>query len=416
MNIIKYNIFLAKKNILEKTIENIVDLKSSCKIWAIIIFTNGNAVKRSHIDVLESHWIKFFLKEQNGLDYIQKESLRIHDIISLWELSIRRAFELKQILGYLNIGDYRIFWNKELQRKKLNKSKEFTVKSYWISTFWELDALVNDLKFFPYVLKPSHGSWSVWVVVVHTLDQLQLEAKDFFESNLEVYKNKGYQTQSLIIEEFIDWKLFSIDYYITDKWKIYYSYPVLCELLKDLIQNDDYGLMFQTIQNFDCLFKDWLIDFLVDTINTIWIKNTFIHHEFKYDWWKFRTIEINGRIWWYREKLYYIAFGKNLLTLGHVSKSKYIPSWITTVVKFFPKYSNKKFLWYSGLNLLIQKYTKNVAYLSLKRKEWELIWKSIDWYYPFWYWIRKFDIDEDFEEFRSILIEYIKQWNFFLDD
>jgi hypothetical protein len=138
------------------------------------------------------------------------------------------------------------------------------------------------------------------------------------------------------------------------------------------------------------------------------VKNTFIHHEFKKTSKnKLKTIELNGRIWWFRPYLYNVSYSQNLFELIFKSDKKEFKTNCTAILI----YPNRKWILENFNEDLISKtrslksFHKDVFYSKLLWKE---VWLTSDWFWKVWViWL----INDNFQEFNSDY-DFIKK-NFF---
>ena len=224
------------------------------------------------------------------------------------EVLIPRVNLIKKDLGQQITQKPKLFRNKKIQRQLLRDAYEEITINYIKSKYEKLDIEKIEKKIgYPFILKPVAGVGSLGVFKIHSRNEYDEALKcEYFKDGMKI-----------LIEEFITWKLFSVDYFVDESGKIHMTKHV------DVLQGvhlwiDDF---FHYSSSISCIRKksfseEVLKKFVEKTIEATSIRNTFVHHEFKYtDKWEFKTIELNGRIGWYRLEMYQQSLDLNLLEL-----------------------------------------------------------------------------------------------------
>ena len=232
------------------------------------------------------------------------------------EHAIALVNEMKKYFNQTYTTNYLAFTNKDLQRKLLlNYDKSITVNFLETS----LDNLSTDIDFdFPAVVKPVSAAQSRWVKIVENKDELQNYVKDYKNILQRIWESAGYENEKFLIEEFIDGTAWSVDYFVDQNQNIYLAKPVFLEFGID-IWIDDFCNISRVIshETDKKLDLEKLEDFVEKNVKALGIKNTFVHHEFKFTTkWTFKTIELNGRIWGFRLDMYDKTYNLNLLDLA----------------------------------------------------------------------------------------------------
>jgi hypothetical protein len=266
----------------------------------------------------------------------------------------------------------------------------------------------NELKeefWVPFILKPKDWIGSSWVAKI----------KD--EDELEKYKKQSIN-QNILVEEFIDWEMYSIDYFVDEKQNIRLSGIVKVELWNKVWVNDFFNLsriIGEEVEQEINLKK--LSIFIKEAIIATWIKNTFIHHEFKLtSKWELKTIELNWRIWGYRLEMYEQWYLLNLLESPFNHKKT--PNKVVSNIAIFSIYPTKKWIFKTYNYNLLEKIKKLESFFNLRivpeKFEWKKVWLTKDWYWKVW-WIKlknkdknQFKKDCDFIEKNYINLLIIK--------
>ena len=275
-------------------------------------------------------WTKPSLEDINYGEIIQCSSenaleTKVNTLYSEYEVVYINTFSekliplinrLKKIHNEPITLQHDAFRDKSLQRKFLQDyNSELWIK-YISADPSEVDiSCIEEFLWYPFIVKPSSGIQSSGVAI--------LEARRDFERYLDSYQDfitsfqaRGFNNTSLVFEEYIDWDMYSIDYFVDKKWNISVSPPVEVKIGTDIWIDD--------FMNYVRSFRKKIIKkipleelqvFIISTIKALWIKNSYIHHEFKHtSKWKLKTIEVNGRIWWYRVEMIQEALNFNWLS------------------------------------------------------------------------------------------------------
>lgn len=267
----------------------------------------------------EYNYIKFL--SWNNLEQIIKAITQLeknHEIIfinTFTETLIDFTQELKSSLWYA-ISDFpQVFRSKALQRELLSKSHSYLAIKSLKKSSTELQQEKHNLKInYPFVIKPSSWQQSSWVSIIHNLDDLEIYIDAI--SQLEINNIKRWlKNEVYVLEEYLDGKMFSIDYFVTEDWGYRASPPVYVWIWKDIGINDFMNYVRSLDNHHLQIIDNDKLDFFINwTIYALWLKNTFVHHEFKLTSSnELKTIEVNWRIGWYRLEMIDEACDVNFL-------------------------------------------------------------------------------------------------------
>lgn len=257
----------------------------------------------------------WFSHESEIISYIQWLSWKIF-INTFEEQEIIFVNTIRKLLWQKITDNPEIFFNKYLQRSIIGEKYPETIVKYKKFSIEEAMVLKeDDLTFFPCIIKPTGWVQSSWVSKIHNFEEYQNSLTTILNA-FKMLENKKLSNQSVLIEEFIDGKMYTIDYYVDEEQNITLSKPVFVKLWVDYGIND-----FCNISRFISHTVESEIDweqlrvFIQKTVTWGNIKNTFVHHEFKItSQWIYKTIEINWRIWWFRLDMYQMWYDIDLLT------------------------------------------------------------------------------------------------------
>lgn len=312
---------------------------------------------------------------KNKIKILNKEN-EITYINTFDEKLINITNKLKLELWIKVTKNHEVLTNKYMQRKLLfKKSKNITIKYLKLSN-WEIN--INNIKrkiWLPFIIKPIKWTESSWVKKINIIDN--------FNNYLSNYKNE------FIIEEYIDWDMYSIDYFVDKDQKIQIFKPVKIILWTNIWIDDFFNLSrIISTQVENELNNHHIKDFIQKNIKAYDIKNTFIHHEFKLTKNnELKTIELNWRIWWYRLEMYKEWYNKNILR-SIFNKQWFLEKKINYNFAVFAIYPKNRSILKSYNYKLFEDIKKLQSFHSLRifpeKYEWKEIWLTKDWFWKVW--------------------------------
>ncbi len=357
-----------------------------------VIFYKWDVIK---FDALISKLEKFHILCNN---YSNKEDLKEqvaeyakeHEIIFIdtpLELLVNTVNEVKEFLWRPLSDNPDIFRDKFLQRELIQDHNP----NLWIKFIkWMPDTLnieeIEKKVGYPFIIKPVDWVQSSWVAKVSNKEEYNhyMETYNDFHERL---KSRWVDNKELIVEEFIDGKLYSIDYYVTSDRDVYVSKPVKVRLWIDVKVEDYCNIARIATEKTEGEFK-WkrLKTFINSTIKATGIRNTFVHHEFKINSrWEFKTIELNGRIGGWRLELMKRAYDINLYELLLESEAKVWKLKESNIAVNI--YATKRWIltWFN--KELFKKIDKRKSVFAMWFEEcaiWKEIWLTKDWFIKVW--------------------------------
>lgn len=283
---------------------------------------------------LKEKWINIFVFQksnkkrqntENGVllqNFTNKQDL-VWEIKKIWNIQenfittfdehmIIFLNEIKKNLNQKFVEHYEAFEDKNLQRKLLlNFDPTITVNYQQIKNLKEKINLD-----YPYIIKPVRWVQSRGVSLIKNKDDLENYIKTSF-SVIENLSNRWYESDSFIVEEYIDWQTRSVAFFVDWNWNIKFLDCVFLQTAKDL-WIDDFSIVSRTISfsKIKEIEQKDLENFVQKNVKAMWIKDAFIHHEFKLNSkWILKTIELNWRIGWFRLDMYDQAFWINMFDM-----------------------------------------------------------------------------------------------------
>jgi biotin carboxylase len=155
------------------------------------------------------------------------------------ELLVNVMNEVKEVLGHPLSDDPDVFRDKYLQRQMIrDHNPELGIK--YVQGAPE-DLQIEELEEkvgYPFIIKPVDGVQSSGVGKINNREDFE-EYISHYEVFHERLKSRGVDNKMLIVEEYIDGKMYSVDYYVDFEGNVLMSKPVKVKLGVD-IGVDDY--------------------------------------------------------------------------------------------------------------------------------------------------------------------------------
>lgn len=416
----KDNIFihLASNNhsakIRESYLNNFIKLvEKNIKVY---IFYTWNKLEDEYLAILKNKQINFthYLWEEEAIKKLLElnNSNNIVYINTFDENLIALTNILKKSINQNITKDFNVFTNKYLQRKLLlDYNPENTVK-YIEKTIENLNFNeINNFLELPFILKPTSWIQSSWVEKINNEKEFE-NYKNNYSVLLKNLQNRWYDNKAILAEEYIDWTMYSIDYFVDEKWNIKKTLPVQIILWKDIwiddFMNVSRNINKEVINIFNTIDLE---SFIKDTVEALNIKNTFIHHEFKITSKnKIKTIEVNGRIWGLRLEMIDLSYNWNLfeLVLKDSNDINNIENNLSVIFvypdkKWILKDFNRELIWH--IKNLESFYKINI----IENKIWKEIWLTKDWFWRVCEIILKNSDNNTFKEDYNFIIQNYKE-------
>lgn len=344
---------------------------------------------------LEKEW--YIFQEYSSEEYLLEFSHKLNSeknnikVYTYREAFINLMFNIKKSLNQEISEIENIFISKKLQRENLLKyDKNITVNFLKFNNLSEIkiEEVLKEFNF-PFIIKPSSWISSAWVIKINSIEDLEkaiLLLEDTFKEIIRISQIENYE---IVIEEFIDWKMYTIDYFVDEYWIIHKSKIIRTKTLKEEYNIEDFWItkevLWKEIETE--IDEEKLNIYLEKCVKWCKVKNTFIHHEFKLtSKWKLKTIELNWRIWWYRLEMYKKAYNLDLIeflfnkNIKPEFKNNYTFIWL------FPKEElNKNFVKIDeGFIKKINKLESFYNFMIKKEYICKKIWFTKNWFKYFW--------------------------------
>lgn len=373
----------------EYYVKIINNLYLDCGIMALIFMKHAdnstNLINTMNWKYNEK-WLYFFW--YYNIEEIKNiiNNYQIIETTTFVEWLIDTVLDIKEYLWNKNTKNNRIFRSKFLQRQKLLEYNEsITVKYKYSESIDKINIdEIGGKIWYPLIMKPVKWIQSQFVYKIDNRNHFQ-ETLDSFRKWNKEHLNKLNESDNIeiLFEEYVDWVMYSIDYYVSQIWTILYSKPVKVIFWKDLWVDDFFNfvrLSWKSIDNeLSWVDINWFINKCVEAT---WIRWTFVHHEFKLNSkWELKTIEMNWRIWWYRLEMMREWYNFNLFKFILWEEMQNINSYNN--VWIFVIYSTKRWVlkWFNEKIIGEIENMKSLFKINKIRKNiWKETWLTKDWF------------------------------------
>lgn len=358
-----------------------LDIKNKYDLKIFNFYIKWN-IKNKDIEKLKKSWINMieYIDEKDLLNKVNslKKPQNNYFFNTYTENLILIVNKIKKSFWQKITEQPELFRNKKLQRELLLKyNKEITV-NYFEEKIWKLNFVeIKNKIWSPFILKPKNWVQSSWVLKIEN------------EYDLENYKCNNDQDNNILVEEFIDWTFFNINYYVNEKQDIFLVNPIREIVAVEYWIKDFFSpVRLISKDTLNIVLKYDIKKFVKDSVISCWIKNTFVHQEFKITSKnEIKNIELNWRIWWYRMEMYNFWYWINLLDLIFNKKDNY---WIRIKTNFagFTLYPDKNWILKSYNYELLKEIKKLKSFKLLEifpnNFEWKKVWLTKYWFKKLW--------------------------------
>lgn len=397
-------------------IDAIEDISEKYWVKNIIFYKWEKIEYADLITKLEKFWI-FVQNYYNKSDLKEK----ISDFISEYEvvfvstpmeLLVNTVNEINNMLWLTISDDPEIFRNKYLQRELIqNHNPELWIKFIkWTVDSLDIKKIEEKIKY-PFIIKPVDWVQSSWVAKITNRAEYNnyISTYNDFHDRL---KSRWVDNKYLIVEDFINWKIYSIDYFISSEWVTTISKPVKVKLWIDVKVEDYSNIARVSTEKTENDFKGKrLKTFINSTVKACGIRNTFVHHEFKINSkWDLKTIELNWRVWWWRVDLMRRTYGINLyemicnsdLKIGKIKENNIVVN----------IYATKRWILKAFNNKILANIKRRESVYGIELEEtflWKEVWLTKDWFIKVWaIKLAHKDYSEISKDFKYIKTKYLE--------
>jgi biotin carboxylase len=204
--------------------------------------------------------------------------------------------------------------------------------------------IIEDKLGFPVIVKPAGLAQSILVGICFHNEELETFLKKTFRRMRRVYKEtKGRGEPEILVEQFLDGELYSIDAYVTSRGKITFCPMVAVKTGRTIGFDDFFGyqqitptlLNKESIEEAECIAKKG--------VHALGLRSTTAHVELLKTEKGWKVVEIGPRIGGFRDDMYKKSFGINHTIndiLVRIPEKVIVPKKIlghSAALKFFAK-------------------------------------------------------------------------------
>lgn len=169
---------------------------------------------------------------------------------------------------------------------------------------------IKDKVGFPLVLKPSGLAASLLVTICFHEDELKSALKTTLRKINKVYRDNQYKSKpQVLVEEFMDGDMYSIDAYVTSRGTVYTCPPVNIKTGYSIGFDDFFGYrqITPTLLNKDSIRAAETVT--RTAVRALGLRSTTVHVELMKTEKGFKVIEAGARVGGFRHRLYELAYG-----------------------------------------------------------------------------------------------------------
>lgn len=251
---------------------------------------------------------------KNKLDTYKSDIIAV---VSQYENSMHEFQKMIPLVPYLNMPSVdTITWTteKKYMRENIGIFNNKLVPQHTEVHEFKSDTIANieSLMEYPVIIKPSGLEGSL--LVSKASDRQELES--LIKKSLTQIQN-AYDTwikrqkPFLLVEEFMEGKMYSIDTYVNSRGECVHTPSVLVVTGHDSGQQDFYGYMRLTPSGLKDAEEQGAKDAIEDTVKALNVKSLTIHVELMHTKNGWKIIELGPRIGGYRHDMYLRAYGIN---------------------------------------------------------------------------------------------------------
>lgn len=203
---------------------------------------------------------------------------------------------------------------KTMMRKRFNAyDKKITPKFSIVKNFSkETIKNVKEKVGFPLVVKPSGLASSLLISVCYYEEELEQTLEESFKVIRKIYKeNDRKKEPELLVEQFMEGEMFSIDGYVSSKGKVYFCPLVKVKTGKQIGFDDFFGYQRILPANIKKSSSEKAQEVAKKGVHALGLRSVTVHIELMRleDVWK--VIEIGPRVGGYRNLMYQLSYGIN---------------------------------------------------------------------------------------------------------
>ena len=164
---------------------------------------------------------------------------------------------------------------------------------------------------FPLIAKPTGLAASQLVSICYHKEELEKVLKNIFKNIKRISKKKGAQNQQILVEQFMEGDMYSVDGYVTNRGKLYFC-PMVHVKTGNTIGFDDffgYRQMTPTLLKTTSIKQAHAV--AKEAVHALGLRSTTVHVELIRMEGGWKVIELSPRMGGFRHSLYEFSFGIN---------------------------------------------------------------------------------------------------------
>lgn len=204
--------------------------------------------------------------------------------------------------------------NKLWMRRRLFLHNKSITPAYTLVSNTAAAALkkIEDKVGFPLVVKPSGLGASRLVSIVYHKNELRTVLKKVFRKINAVYKKTGYHGEKkVLVEQFMEGDMYSIDGYVTGRGKVYFCPIVSVKTGRSIGFDDFFGYQQSTPTNLHEQSIRAAEKVATSAVHALALRSTTVHIEMMRTEKGWKIIELGPRIGGFRHKMYELSYGIN---------------------------------------------------------------------------------------------------------
>jgi len=203
---------------------------------------------------------------------------------------------------------------KIMMRKRFNVYDKKITPKYCVVSDYSKKTL-NDIKErigFPLIVKPSNLASSLMISICFYEEELQKTLKVAFKKIKKIYKDNGRKREpQLLVEQFMDGNMYSVDAYVNSKGRIYFCPLVKIKTGRQIGFDDFFGYQRLTPTELNKNSIEKAHTSTKKAIHALGLRSTTAHVELMRTEKGWKVIEVGPRVGGYREMMYKLSFGIN---------------------------------------------------------------------------------------------------------
>jgi len=203
---------------------------------------------------------------------------------------------------------------KTMMRKRFNAYDKKITPKFSIVRDYSKETIekVKEKVGFPLVVKPSGLASSLLISTCYYEEELEVTLKDAFKKIKKIYKeNDRKKEPELLVEQFMEGEMYSIDGYVTSKGRVYFCPLVKVKTGKQIGFDDFFGYQRILPAKVEKNASEKAQEVAKKGIHALGLRSITVHIELMRTELGWKIIEIGPRIGGYRHLMYQLSYGIN---------------------------------------------------------------------------------------------------------